>query len=315
MNATHERLLLLRDRLRKEKATEAAAVQLEVPWKTNGLLARCVFFLLTAAGAGAFYGLCAALEVPRNGILCGAIFLVIAEILIGTRKWFFTGVEEALWLGGIFSLITELPSSGQPESWLVVAAAWAVAGWRVRNPLFGAVAAIVVMVYCEERFDLGVISAILLSAGAMLLLLRTWRRPSTEWLLFAIAVALLIAGRFTADAEWRNVTILLYTILGILALFLAIRRRHHAFYLTGIVSLTIAAADFSERIAAPVEAKLAVAGAFLLVVALIASRKEKSTGGGEALEMLATVAYTPEVSPPAAEPGGKFGGAGASGDY
>lgn len=315
MNAADERTLLLRERLLKEKATEGVALQLEVPWKTNGLLARCAFFLLTCAAAGAFFGLCHVLEVPRKGMVCGAIFLIVAEILIGTRRWFFTGVEEALWIGGLIALILELPSSGQPESWLVIAAAWAVAGWRVRNPLFGALAAILVMVYCEARFDLGVMSAILLSAGAMLLLLRTWRRPSTEWLLFAIAVVLPIAGRFTADAVWRNVTILLYTTLGILALFLAIRRRHHAFYLTGIVSLAIAATDVGDQIAAPLEAKLAVAGAALLTIAFLASRKVKSTESEDLLEMIATHALAPEAAPPAPEPGGRFGGAGASGDY
>ncbi|MFL6246365.1 MAG: hypothetical protein ACJ74H_10100 [Thermoanaerobaculia bacterium] len=326
MNAQHERNLHLRARLNDPRV----GAQLEVPWRTNGIVAQCFFFVLTCIAIGAFYGLMQIISMPGDGLVAGAASIVLAELLIA-RRWFFTGVEAALWICGVLALISELPRSGTPESMLVLAAACAIAGARVRNPLFGAVAAIFVMLYCEERLDAGVLCALLIALAACIALLRAWRRPSTEALWIALALVMPIAGRFTADTKWRTVTIALYAIFGGVALVLAIARRHHALFLTAMVALAIAAGDAIERIQAPPEAKCAVAGFVLLAIAFAISRALRDRTHGfvltpialtpvdDALELGATLALQPSVPSPAPQPattgGGNFGGAGASGDY
>jgi hypothetical protein len=283
MNVQHERNFHLRTKLRGTRA----AAQLEVPWKTNGIIAQCVFFLLTCVALGASYALIHVFDVSMPGLIIGVAAIVLAEYLIGARRWFFTGVETALWGGGVFAALTELQPSDKPEAWLVLAAASAIAGARVRNPLFGALSAILVMIYCEKRFDLGVVSALVITLIACLALLRTWRRPSVEALWIALALVMPIAGRFTADKEWRTMTIALYATLGAIALALGIARRHHAFFLTAMIALGIAAMDVGERVNASLEAKLAVAGALLLVIAFALSRALRDRTRGFVLTPLA----------------------------
>lgn len=332
MNAQHERNFFLRARLSGDGLqNDGIAAQLDVPWRTNGLLAQAVFFLLTSIALGAFYGLLNVLDLEPEGVITGVAAIVLAEYLIGFRRWFFTGVEAALWIGGVFALISELPSSGKPEAMLVLAAGAAIAGARVRNPLFGALAAIFVMLYFEKRFDLGVLCALLIALVACIALLRTWRRPTTEALSIALVLVMPFAGRFSADDSWRDTTILLYAIFGIIALSLAMARRHHALFLAAMISLAIACADLAKKVNASNEAKLAIAGTLLLAIAFAISRTLRNRTHGlvltpiqltpfdDAAEIGATLALQPTVSAPSAQPqpasGGGFGGAGASGDY
>jgi hypothetical protein len=332
MNALHERNYFLRAKLKGQKLlSEAVAAQLDVPWRTNGFIAQAVFFLLTCMALGAFYGFLDLAGNQSEGLIVGIAAIVIAEYLIGIRRWFFTGVEAGLWLGGMYALISELPSSGKPEAMLVLAAGAAIPGWRVRNPLFGAVAAYFVMLYFEKRFDLGVVCALLLTVGAALALLRSWKRPTTEWLWIAIALVLPFAGIDEAGIEWRDVTIILYAAAGFFVLYLAFRRRHHALFLSAMILLAIAAVELSKKIDAPEEAKLAFDGVVLMTIAFLLSRalRDRTTGYvlapmeltplDDAVEVAATLAHQPRATAPAqATPvsgGGGFGGAGASGDY
>ena len=325
MNVQHERNLHLRARLDDPRV----GAPLEVPWRTNGIVAQVFFFILTCIALGASYGLANVLRIPRPGLITGIAAIVLAEMLIA-RRWFFTGVEAALWIGGVFALISELPRSGTPESMLVIAAACAIAGARVRNPLFGAAAAVFVMLYCEERFDLGVVCALVIALASCIALLRAWQRPSTEMLWIAMALMMPVAGRFTADARWRPMTIALYAIFGAVVLILAITRRHHALFLAAMIALGIAATDIAERIAAPAEAKFAVAGGVLLAIAFAISRALRDRTHGlvltpieltpfdDAMERGATLNLQPAVAQPDPQlstGGGKFGGAGASGDF
>jgi hypothetical protein len=333
MKVQEERNYVLRERLRAKKLlTPPVAAQLDVPSRTNGVLVQCVFFVLAAVAAGAFFGLCHALGVPLPGVVTGAVCIAVAEYLIGVKRWFFTGVEAALWLGGLLAMISELPHSGRPESVLVVGAVFALAGARVRNPLLGAAAAVLVVVYAE-RFDRGVAVALLLGTVALLALLRTWRRPSTEWLWAACALVLPVAGWFGADAGWRKVTILLYLAYGALALVLGLRKRHPVYFFAALIGWTVAVTELRSFIALPPEAYLAIAGALLLLLAYAVTRAlrdhergfvlsaEELTGIDETLQIAATLAMKPESqAPPPAEPGfegggGSFGGAGASGDF
>lgn len=319
MKVEHERAVALR--------SFVSAAKLEVPWRAHGVVLRVVFFGLTLAGLTALYYFFDALKVSMPGLVTGVIALVIAEVLIQRARWFWTGVEEALWIGGLFSMVTELPESGQPEAMLVLAAAAAIPGARMRNPIFGAVAAGFVAAYFEDKWDLGVLAALVMAAIAVVALLRTWRRPSSEWLWIAIAVALPVVGRSFGDEVWRDVTIVLYGAFGALTLFLAIRRRHHALFFSGAIAFAIASVDFSQRIALPREAKLAAAGALLLGGAWLVSRALRGRTSGivatpssltsfdDAIELAATAALPRGEFEPKREGGGEFGGAGATGKY
>ncbi|HEX8617808.1 MAG TPA: hypothetical protein VF911_09515 [Thermoanaerobaculia bacterium] len=335
MNVTHERNHALQERLRGEKLlTRAIAAELEQPWRANGVIAQAVFFGLALLAFGAFYAMFAVFQVPRPGLFTGVVAIIVAEYLIRAERWFGTGVEAALWIGGLVALISELPRSGTPESILVIGAAFVVAGVRVRNPLFGAAATICVVHYLEDRFDLGVIAALLFATAALIALLRTWRRPSNEWLWIAIALICPLAGIVYADEEWRVVTMSLYALFAVIAFALAIARKHHAYLLAAMIGISVAATELAQMFpAVALEAKLALGGALLLGVAFIVSRAlrghtkgfvltpAKLTPIDDQMQLAATLAAPHAGAPHGAAPethpggGGSFGGAGASGDY
>lgn len=326
-----ERARLLRERLREAGLSSVAATVEEVPWRSHGVLLQAVFFVLTCVGLAACYWFFDELKVPKPGLVAGVLAIVIAEYLMNNRRWFGTGVEAALWLGGLYAMISELPSSGAPEALLVLGAAPAVAWVRVRNPLFGALAAGFFAQYFEEKFDLGVVAALLIAVVAVLALLRTWKRPSTEWVWIPIAIALPIAGYFNADEIWRNVTILLYGAFGLLTVALALRKRHHALLLSAGVALAIAGIELGRVLTSPLELKLGSSGAALLAGSWILSRvlhnrttgivvtPSKLTPFDDALEIAATLNVPqPEfaqATPAHSGEGGSFGGAGSTGSY
>lgn len=339
MNVQDERAETLHDRVETwreqrlidaetQKAVEA---KLKTTWRSHGVILQAVFFVLTLVAMSTAYGLLHLFSLPGRGIVAGIAFIAVAELLIRGQRWFGTGVEAALWIGGLIGFISELPSSGKPEALLVVAAAFGLAGVRVRNPLFGAVAAILVMIYTETKWDVGVVTALVMATLAAVALLREWRRSSTEWLFILMVMTLPLAGVFTADAKWRTMTIGLYAAYGALTFALGLLKRHHALLLTGVSGLVIAAVDAAERLAAPLETKLAAGGAFLFVTAFVVQRTLRERTAGivvtpasltrvdEALAIAgalsAPTGTRPESSEARAQGEGGFGGAGATGEF
>ena len=294
--------------------------------RRHGLLLRNALFVLTFIGTVALYFFLDRVDVPRHGIATGIIALIVAEFLILKLRWFWTGVEEALWLVGAYALISEIPHSDARLWPLVIAAAAAIAGVRVRNPMFGALAAFGTVIYFENRFDLGVVAGLVFGLAGALGLLRTWRRPSNEYLCIAIVLIVPAAAITTADPAWRNTTIALYAAFGILTFVLAIRFRHHALFFAGGIGIAIAAIELARTFPnVALEAKVALGGGILLATSWIASRalRDRTTGFvttpskltpfDDELEILATVALPREEFPQKEEPGGRFGGAGATG--
>lgn len=316
MSVEHERELLLRH-----------LAPMEIPWRTHRLLLRAVLGGLTALGVATFYLLLEQFEIRGEGVIAGAVALLLAEVLIHVRRWWWTGVEEALWIGATFCFVSDLPDSGRPEAMLVLALAAAIPGWRVRNPLFGGAGAYFVVQYFEQRFDLGVIAAMVIATLSVVALLRTWRRPSTEWLFVVLAVAMPVIGRAEADPIWRTLTIMLYGVFGVVTFYLAIRKRHHALFLSGGIAIAIAATDLGELFDYPAEAKLATAGTLLLAGSWLAARalKEKTNGlvatpakltpFDDEIESAATISIPQQNFEQRMESGGEFGGAGATGKY
>lgn len=327
MKVEHERALMLEGLAPGPPAATILAEAAKVPHRTYGIFLRATLFVLTLIGIAGLYFFFDQIDLPRRGIATGILSIAVAEILILARRWWWTGVEEALWIGGVYALISELPSSGTPEAMLVMGGAAAVAGARVRNPLFGAIAAGFLAFYFEKRFDLGVVAALVIALMAAFALLRTWRRPSNEFLCIAIAVALPLAGYSAADPIWRNATIALYFAYGAVTLFLAIRHRHHAFFVAAGIGIAIASIELVRTIDVPLEAKLATGGLLLLAGSWLTSRALRERTAGivatparltsfdDELEIAATVALPRGDFDQKVESGGEFGGAGATGKY
>ncbi len=313
MRVEHERALAVRDR---------TGLAVNVPWKTYGLFPQVIFFLLTCGALFAFHRI-----VFESGIITGVAALALAEYLIHRHRWYRTGVEAALWLGGLFAFISDLPNSGKPEAMLVLAAAAAIAGARLRHPIFGALAAGLVMHYFEKKWDLGVLAALIIAVSAIVLLCRTWQRPSNEWLFILIAITLPCAGWAEADAKWRTVTIALYAAFGVIAFIAAIVKPHHAFFLAAAEGFAVAAIELADELDAPPEVALGIGGALLLSLSLIVSRmlRDRTRGfvstkeqlpAADAIEIAGAISISPPAQPAARESGGgQFGGAGASGNF
>jgi hypothetical protein len=309
------------------------------PWRSNGLLASIVFFILTGIGIAALAAFFDEIEVSQA--IAGVLAIALAEVLIRKKHWWGTGVESALWLGGLFACIFALPGEGKPEALLLFAAASIIAGVRVRNPLFSALAAIFVVVYLgAKQWEMAALAAgVAVSLIAVEALRREWQRPSTEWLWIALLLtmpvtAYLVGFNQRSWSVWTPSTlaIAVYGALAVLFLAAGIRLRHHAPFIASALCAVIVANEIHDLFDYPVEARLAVAGAVLLAAAWAISRAlrdrttgfvltpSKLTGADDLLEIGATLVTAPATNQPAPAEGrvqgdGGFGGAGATGDY
>jgi membrane protein YdbS with pleckstrin-like domain len=324
------------DRERQRALLERLATP---PWRSNGLLASIVFFVLTAIGIvaiAAFFN-----EIKISEAVAGVLAIALAEMLIRKKHWWGTGVESALWLGGLFACIFALPGDGKPEALLLFAAATIIAGVRVRNPLFGALAAIFLVVYLgAKQWEMAAVAAgVVVSLIALEALRREWRRPSTEWLCIALVLTMPLTAYLVGfdQSSWpahhaSTLAIAVYSVLALLFLTAGIRLRHHAPFIASAICAVILANETHDLFDYPAEAKLAIAGAVLLAVAWAISRalrdrttgfvltSSKLTGADDLLEIGATLVTAPAANQPAPAEGrvqgdGGFGGAGATGDY
>jgi hypothetical protein len=300
--------------------------------QSRGTILSLVFFVLTGLAVVATFLLFEKLSLPK-GWLTLIICIAVAEVLIRRFHFAGRGVESALWLGGLFAFIFGLPSEGRPEGLLLFAAACAIAGARVRNPLIGALSPVFAIAYLGLRhwYVAALLFGIIIAAIALLALAREWQRPSTEVLLVALMIASLIAGAWgTVAAYMSPAWSLAYIAFALAAFALGIRLRHREALFGGALAIVIAAIVLREMFDFPLEWELILAGALLFATAAAISRvlRGKTTGFvvtpvessyEEVLRLIGTTALAPQVATNATpEPiggGGKFGGAGATGDF
>lgn len=305
----------------------------DVPWRTNGVLWSLVFFALTALALAAAFWLLGELRLPK-GWIAGAMALALAEYLIRRHRFFGTGVESALWIGGLVAVILGLKGSGKPEALLLFVAAAAIAGFRMRNAAFGAAAAVLVVAYLAARgwHVLAATFGLSVSLAALAAITREVRRPSTEWLLCGLLVITPVAGAVasagTLSAVWAGA----YLVAATACLAVGIAARAHAPLVTAAVHGGIAVATLVVHDLLPgrPEWQLIAGGAVALVLSAALSRRLRGRTTGIVLtpetltpfdETLQTAGAIALQAQPASGPvstrdsDGRFGGAGASGRF
>jgi hypothetical protein len=305
---------------------------MEIAWRRNSLFLSVVFFVLTTIAMIATYGFFKLIEMPGAGFVTAAICLALAEWLIRRRYFFGTGIESALWLGGLFAFIFGLPGEGRIEALLLFAAAAAVAGLRVRNALFGALASAFVIAYVLNKAEAAgaALVAIAFALTAGVALARRWQRPSTEALFVVLTILPPVAaaiGSVNKLAPWWAG---LFALIAAVMLALGLRLRSHAPLIAAAVNGVIAIAILTVHELIPLEPewRLMIGGATMLAASALIARSLRDRTSGivtapsslttvdDELQMLGTVVAQPHIeAQPSTPEGGRFGGAGSTGEF
>lgn len=331
-----ERELALRHRLANVRAI---AAQPATRWQSSSTWIALLFFGLTLFAIAATFGFFALLGLPK-GWITAALCIGIAEMLIQERRMFGTGIESALWIGGLFAFLFGLSSEGKPEALLAFAAAAAIAGLRLRHAYFGTLGSLLVVVYLAvvqhgSSFWGGGAAALALTLAAACGLLRTWSRPSTDALLVAhvvvMPVAAYVTGKVLSDLRFDPAVAGTFAGLAALLGMLGLVRRNHAVLIGGLVSAACLVVEVHDLFAGSMEARLIAGGVALLVLTAAVSRllrgrtrgiiseRSEMTQLEQVIQLGSAVAIAhpqPAADAPKLEAGGgEFGGAGASGNF
>jgi hypothetical protein len=317
---------------------DAFESRLATPWRRNSVWLTLAFFLLGAFAVSALSLVVHLLRLPEA--MTGVVAIVAAEILIRRFRFYGFGVESALFIGGLVALIFSLPSSGKPEAALVIAAAFALAAWRMQNALYGCAAVLSVAGYLAWKLDAAAPAiwfgfAIAL-AGAVAKT-RLWRRPWLEHFLSVVAVmSTVVAG---ALWEFENPPglaprVIVYLLLAMTFGLAAVKLRDHALLFACGGAVACAGYALRNVTRLPQEVKLIAAGFALLALAAVLSRILRGrTRGivatpaqltpvdgvvqlGGTLAVGSALHQQPETAEPGSSGGGGgFGGAGATGGF
>lgn len=303
------------------------------PWRRLSIISQIVLFGLTVLAIAALYWLSSEIEIPK-GWTTLILSLGVAELLILRMHFWRTGVEAALWIGGLFAFIFSLPSSGKPEAILVFVAASAIAGWRVRNALFGALALVLCTAYLITKGWpwTALAFSFVVTLAAALALTRVIRRPSNEALFEVAVIVLPIAGyvgvKGDSSADLRVVAV--YAAVAVIILAVAIRFRSRVLLIATAVFVAIAGVEARTLVPLSNEMRLILAGIAVLTTASVLMRalRGKKSGFVIAVEGPSELQDILDVAPVllpvhATAPsgggvnpqGGEFGGAGASGNF
>lgn len=310
----------------------ALAVRQITPWRSNGIVLSSVFFVLTALAVGATFFLFDSLELPK-GWLTAAISIAVAEYLILRRRWFGTGVESALWLGGLVAWIAGLEGNARAEVLLLFAAAALISALRVRSALFAVLGIVLMVGYlgAKQWWLAAFITALVFAIAALFALRRVWQRPSTERVLSAMIIVMPIAAAYATGERLSRWWAIAHLILAAINLACGVRWRHHAPLIAAFVNLVIVAVEWHDLVDINAEWLLIAAGIALLVVAAAIVRKLRERTEGivvtpdtltsldDALPILVAATAAPVAQTAPADEhrggGGSFGGAGASGQF
>lgn len=311
-----------------------ASAALAPEWRRTSLLLRFIGFVTGLVLATSLFGLCKVFEL-QAGILTAAGAIAAAEFLILKRHFWKSGIEEALWIAGLFAVVLDLPGPAVNEGLLLFAAASLVAAIRLLHPWFAAASIAFVAAYVQSETGNWATVALLygVAAFAIVMLARTWRSPMVESLASIAAVAgapaayvLLklndvLPGEAATAAGFATAAI--FCGVGLLL-------RHHAPLFGGLLTLAIVVGDFAAGWPIRPEWRWLLCGFVALAGAQTADRLLRARTNGvtarrepdiEALETLQALSVTSVTTggsgpePSRGSGGGGFGGGGASGDY
>ena len=318
------------------------------PWRSNGLLLRLVFSVLTIVALSALFGFLAVFSLPKFWFTAAAA-LGTAEWLIRKQHFFKTGVESTLFICGMFALIGTLPSSGSIEAILVFALAAALSGWRLRDALFGVCAVMLVILYVAVKWNsismtMSVATVCAIAAGVALR--RAWQRPSTNALFAGLVLALPVTGYLATIAmrifhTYASSTIVAVILAGTSLAMLAMGYvwRDRVLLVSGTIAMLLGVVEVQERVSLAAEGKFIGLGLLLIAVAASFSRALRDAVRGfvikpvrvsvydEAMQIGGILHVAPHAAPASSHAGGpqladsggvtdkSFGGAGAGAEF
>lgn len=304
------------------------------PWQGGTFFSRIAFFFLTLIAVGAFFGILHLARLPFRGVVTVIVCCGLAELLINKKRFYHSGVEEALYLGGLFALIFALPGPARDEGLLLFAAASLIAGWRVLNPWFVVLGAVFAVAYVYARFDelAGGNCATVLGVAALLLLSVSFRRPfHTDVVAGMAVISPLLVWLPGILLNELGVWPLLLFVIFIVAAVVTFFGRLHAALLTALVAGALLGYEFSQNFKWPGEIKLMLGGAATFAAAVFLERFLRTDRRGftsrkaldrdmNLFDALAVPVAAQGAMPSAPEAQrsqgeGGFGGAGASGEY
>jgi hypothetical protein len=264
---------------------------------------RCAFFVLGIVAAAMTVVILDLLHMPHSLLVAGLTLVAAAEWLIARHRLVAAGIEEALGIAGLLMFAAEvLDGIGWSHSVtgaLLIAAAFAIAGLRLLNPLFTTAAAVAVAIAFElaiETHSLGRRSGAATSAGllsfavafvALALGAVRFRRPSYDRMLDWLVVLMPLAGYLWAadghalsspvDYLHKHAFADLLTPLeplafGLVALTVGVRRRRHAPLLAFMICTACLAFELRGLTGWSLEMRLVIWGGVTLAAAVALDR-------------------------------------------
>jgi hypothetical protein len=319
-------------------------------WTAPSLIARCAFFVLGTVAAGLTLAVFDFLHLPGDMFAAGMVMLIAAEWLMLRKHLFHAGMEEALWAAGLLVMVLQAMHPSLDfgfGSAALIALALAVAGIRVLNPLFIALAA----AFASGAIDFAgghrlvgepngaVPAGVFCYATAAIALFAArfeFRRSAHERMLDWLIVSMPLCGFLWLVWE-RALAIRVFigiacALFGAAALVIGLRRRAHAPLIAFMVCMACAAYQLRDLTALSLTVKLILGGSAALLLTLGLDRYLRTPrrgvtsnqlgASGEALDLLqlaGAAGLSPKPAQHAEAPfkggGGAFGGGGADGSY
>jgi len=324
-------------------------------WAAATTIARCAFFalgLLAAALTAAVLGL---IHVPGYLFITGLVAIVAAEWLILDKHLFGAGIEEALEVSGLLMIALQIVdpffSSSAVRAPLLIALAFAAAGFRLLNPLFITLSAVALSYAMESAgalyggpsvfpASMAATFCFAFAAAALLIGRARLQRPAHDGMLNWLIVAMPLAGYLWVESKHasgltldllrqapvRSVPALVLMTYGIAALIAGIRRRTHAPITAFILCAGCVAYEFRNLTSLSLQVKLIGWGSVVLLLTLALDRHlrtprrgitsqrfEENDGPFDLLQLAGASALAPSSMQ---NPGSQFkggGGAGAGG--
>lgn len=308
-------------------------------WRVFSWPLRIGLFLLTllaVQSASAFFGFLAFGTLGGSPVHLAAI--AVAEVLVVKRRFFRTGIEEALWIAGATGLVADAAlfigmNGGEPGAWLILAAAAGalVAAIRLLQPLFALLSLALVLAWTAVTNEVlpgwtaAAMGMVALAVVALEIEVeRPWIARATSWVVVAAPAVAWICFEFV-DERTALVWVTAATAIWIAA---GIRLRSRAALIGGALAALVAGFKCADALPWPAEGKLLAGGAVAFLVAAGLERVLRTPRRGftsQAIdredfgwpaEMVAVAAVAPSAaSSDLRGEGGEFGGGGASEKY